>query len=109
MSQGPSKYFLPANLMQAVTTIVMEQPAGKVIGVANGLIQLAQQQEEAWKARGGDVPELPTLEVMVDRFLAWKCPPSVCPDGKKGEQTGTNLLSGAEAREMLQHVLGLPK
>ncbi len=107
-SPGPAHYAIPAQLLQAVITVVMEQPAHKVLNIANGLVQVAHEQEQAWLARGKrDVPELPTLDAMVDRFLAWKCPATVSPDGKKGELFGTNLLSGAEAREMLAHVLGL--
>lgn len=44
---------------------------------------------------------------MVTRFLTWKLPTSVYPDGQPGDpnRTGTNLLSAAEARQMLEHVL----
>lgn len=45
---------------------------------------------------------------LVERFLTWPVPPSVCPDGVPGKpgRTGTNLLSATEAREMLMFVLG---
>jgi hypothetical protein len=56
---------------------------------------------------------------MVLRFLGWKLPATFNPDcgisfdGRKDDQwnknktwpIGTNLLSAAEAREMLEHVL----
>lgn len=46
---------------------------------------------------------------MVDRFLTWKLPTTVRPDGINGDptRTGTNLLSATEARAMLEHVLGV--
>ena len=47
---------------------------------------------------------------MVDRFLTWPLPASVCADrvaSMPGEphRSGTNLLSSVEARAMLEHVL----
>lgn len=49
---------------------------------------------------------------MVDRFLSWELPESVCVDGictrvaTPGEhRTGMNLMTHAEARQMLEHVL----
>ena len=47
---------------------------------------------------------------MVNRFLLWPLPDSVCADlcaTKQGapHRTGTNLLSFVEARKMLEHVL----
>ena len=47
---------------------------------------------------------------MVDRFLMWPLPESVCSDHcatMRGytERTGTNLLTADEARQMLEHVL----
>lgn len=47
---------------------------------------------------------------MVNRLLTWPVPPSVHPDGVPGRpgRTGTNLLSAAEAREMLAHVVATP-
>lgn len=42
----------------------------------------------------------------VDRFLTWKVPADVYPDGSPGKpgRTGTNLLTALQAREMLDHV-----
>ena len=51
------------------------------------------------------VPPRDALAPLVDRFLGWKCPPTVRPDGVDGDRSGTNLLSGIEARAMLEHVL----
>jgi len=46
---------------------------------------------------------------MVDRFLTWPLPESVCADPCATKQglgrTGTNLLSAIEARQMLEHLL----
>lgn len=49
-------------------------------------------------------------DAMVDRFLSWPLPESVCADlcaTKHGypNRIGTNLLTGEEARKMLEHVL----
>jgi hypothetical protein len=53
------------------------------------------------------------MDKLIDRFLAWPLPDSVCPDActinKRAHgapiPTGTNLLSAIEARQMLEHVL----
>lgn len=47
---------------------------------------------------------------MVQRFLTWPLPASVCADLCATQQgaphrTGTSLLSASEAREMLEYVL----
>ena len=44
---------------------------------------------------------------MVNRFLTWPVPADVYPDGTPGKpgRTGTNLLTAAQARYMLDHVL----
>lgn len=51
----------------------------------------------------------PMLDKMVDRFLAWPLPFSVCADLVATKQSegriGTNLLTAIEARQMLEHVL----
>lgn len=52
------------------------------------------------------------VDALVDRFLAWPLPASVCSDlcaTKQGypHRSGTNLLSAAEARAMLEYVLGI--
>lgn len=52
----------------------------------------------------------PMLDKMVDRFLAWPLPASVCSDAcvvQRGypHRIGTNLLTADEARQMLEHVL----
>lgn len=49
---------------------------------------------------------------MVDRFLSWPLPKTVCSDGcvtdpsYPHERSGTNLLTADEARQMLEHVVG---
>ena len=50
------------------------------------------------------------LDKLVDRFLAWPLPDSVCSDlcaTKQGypHRSGTTLLSATEARQMLEYVL----
>lgn len=52
-------------------------------------------------------------DAMVDRFLAWPLPESVCADlcaTMRGHphRIGTNLLTAVEARAMLEHVLTSP-
>lgn len=55
----------------------------------------------------------PDIDTLVDRFLAWPLPQSVCSDlcvtqtdGAFAHlRTGTNLLSAAEARAMIQYLL----
>ena len=51
------------------------------------------------------------LPALVDAFLAWPLPESVCSDGCVTERSaahriGTNLLTADEARQMFEHVLG---
>jgi len=50
------------------------------------------------------------LTALVDAFLSWPLPDSVCSDGCVTERgaphrTGTNLLTADEARQMFEHVL----
>lgn len=51
------------------------------------------------------------IKHMVDRFLAWPLPKSVCSDGCvinancKFPRSGTNLLTAEEARQMIEHLL----
>jgi hypothetical protein len=50
-------------------------------------------------------------EIMVNRFLSWPLPSSVCSDpcvtvsGYKGPRIGTNFLTADEAKAMLEYVL----
>ncbi len=52
-----------------------------------------------------------SIETMVDRFLSWQLPESVCADlcatTPKEGRYGTNLLSASEAKEMIEHLLGV--
>lgn len=75
---------------------------GKKIAKENAIHELWPLMGYALKARLAE----PT-DAMVERFLAWPVPASVHPDGTPGQpgRTGTNLLSAAEARQMLEHVL----
>ena len=56
-------------------------------------------------------------DAMVNRFLSWPLPESVCSDEcvtrtagewtpEYPQRTGTNLLTADEARKMLEYVLG---
>lgn len=49
------------------------------------------------------------MDAMVDRFLRWPLPDSVRPAGVAGyggfSRSGADLLTAAEARQMLEHVL----
>lgn len=54
--------------------------------------------------------QCPSVDHMVNRFLAWLLPESVCPDGcvmdrKYPHRIGTNLLTAVEAQQMFKHVL----
>jgi hypothetical protein len=62
--------------------------------------------------------KMEVTDKMVDRFLSWPMPFSVCADlcaTKQGPgRVGTNLLTADQARQMLEHVLagapdGLPE
>jgi hypothetical protein len=57
-------------------------------------------------------PAKPNIDKLVDRFLSWPLPDSVCADGiatrpgpYHGGRSGTNLLTAHEARAMLEYVL----
>jgi hypothetical protein len=47
------------------------------------------------------------MKTLVDRFLTWPVPADAHPDGEPGKpgRTGTNLLSAAQAEQMLRYVL----
>ena len=53
------------------------------------------------------------LDFMVNRFLTWPLPETVCADGCATNpayphpRSGTNLLTAEEAKAMLVYVLGL--
>jgi hypothetical protein len=52
------------------------------------------------------------IKLLVDRFLAWPLPKTVCSDlcvtecSYPHERSGTNLLTADEAAQMFKHVLG---
>lgn len=48
------------------------------------------------------------IDELVNRFLTWPVPADVYPDGTPGKpgRIGTNLLTAAQAKQMLEHVLG---
>lgn len=54
---------------------------------------------------------IPNINQLVERFLSWPLPKSVCADPCASNpdypgRSGTNLLNADEARQMLEHVLG---
>lgn len=59
------------------------------------------------------------VKKIVDRFLAWRFPDDICPDGglsftpeingHKYEPIGTNLLSEEQAIEMIDDIIGRDK
>lgn len=59
--------------------------------------------------RDGDMSD--EIEKLVQRFLTWPLPYSVCADlcatKQQSGRTGTNLLSAVEAEQMLEHVLSM--
>lgn len=77
--------------------------------VHNAIQQLRAELEDRLRA------ERPQMATLVDRFLSWPLPSTVCTDGythvpasvRRSDWTGsgTNLLSGVEAEAMLAHVL----
>lgn len=53
------------------------------------------------------------IDRLVDRFLAWPLPKSVCSDACASQpdyphRSGTNLLTAGEARQMFEYVLRPP-
>jgi hypothetical protein len=78
-------------------------------GRRNGALYLSDADIEAECAR---IRRHIAMSRMVDRFLSWPLPESVCSDpcvmqgGMRG-RVGTNLLTADEARQMLEYVLGI--
>lgn len=71
--------------------------------------RLRARIKELESAQSASMPTEPSV-AMVERFLTWPLPDSVCCDPiamKQGEphRTGTNLLTFSEAKQMLAHVL----
>lgn len=57
----------------------------------------------------------PNVDALVNRFLAWQLPQSVCSDlcvtdrEYKFPRSGTCLLSAAEAKQMIEHLFAAPE
>lgn len=76
----------------------------------------ASLDAEDAKADADEFDPTPDIKDLVNRFLSWQLPDSVCVDavcGMPGDQlnihrVGTNLLTAVEAEAMLRHVLKLP-
>lgn len=85
--------------------------------------RLKAKLSEAWNRRAPAEPAAaqaearkPDLGAAVDRFLGWRLPDDFFPDCgisfkplgyPNGWPIGTNLLTAAQAREMLAYVLGI--
>lgn len=72
----------------------------------------ARTEELSLKPHIGPFIEVQAVtDAMVDRFLSWRLPASVCADGCATNpnyphpRSGTNLLNADEARQMLEHVM----
>lgn len=80
-----------------------QEKDGKLI--ANGL---------SWVYVGRDVYVRWPVKELVDRFLAWQLPQSVCSDlcvtdpKYKFPRSGTCLLTADEARQMFEHLFAKP-
>lgn len=84
--------------------------------LAHGMSAFAKQLErelaEVTKQRDELIKQSAyPIETMVNRFLSWQLPESVCADlcatTPKEGRYGTNLLSASEAKEMIEHLLGV--
>ena len=67
---------------------------------------------EYWKKRYLETRSAQKIEIdkMVDLFLIWPLPKTVCPDQCALDRnflhrTGTNLLTADEARQMFEYIL----
>lgn len=81
---------------------------GERVAIENAKAELWPLMGYELRARLAAAAQPVVTDDLVNRFLTWPVPASVCPDGVPGQpgRTGTNLLSAAEARQMLEHVLG---
>jgi hypothetical protein len=76
------------------------------------ILMQAQQAWTAWQARAAlDEAASQDIDTLVNRFLAWPLPRSVCSDACVSmpdypHRCGTNLLTADEAKAMFQHCLG---
>ena len=89
-----------------------------IIGFTIGWILAPDEPSIYMEAHSGKLPEIipspvppvaPPIGKMVDAFLMWPLPESVCADRcatiQGPNRIGTNLLSFDEARQMFEHVL----
>jgi hypothetical protein len=66
--------------------------------------------KEALATRGLAIVPIKVTDALVDRFLTWPLPESVCSDQcatMRGypHRSGTNLLTADEARQMIEYLL----
>jgi hypothetical protein len=104
--QVPSKEYLPhVDHMTIALVIGGSGTESERSAVRNYILGL----ERTIAARATAEPNV-SLTQMVDRFLAWPLPKSVCSDlcvtdsNYPSPRCGTNLLTADEARSMLEHV-----
>jgi hypothetical protein len=91
-----------------VKAVCREKYSAKVRRVLESMPPAAQPTESA-KLVSDDTVRVP--EEIISRFLSWELPQSVCSDlcvtmqNYQGIRYGTSLLTHAEAKAMLEHVL----
>ena len=67
---------------------------------------IEQARRDYADARNTDQYGTLKTKTLVDRFLQWRLPKSVRPDGDpNGERSGTNLLTADEAEQMIKYLL----
>jgi hypothetical protein len=75
--------------------------------LTDSLAYVLKQDEEIKRLR----EQALSVDVLVDAFLSWELPQSVCSDPCVSmyeyphERYGTSLLTAGEARQMFEHVL----
>lgn len=97
-------------------------PASGSAALASGLLEKIRSQKWTADHREGVATleklcalahALGSVDELVNRFLAWPLPESVCADRCATEhgyphRSGTHLLNADEARQMIEHLLRLP-
>jgi hypothetical protein len=79
--------------------------AQMAIRISDGVERLKAENELLREALSANV------ETLVERFLAWPLPQSVCSDACVTDhnyrhlRTGTNIMTAVEARQMIEHLL----
>ncbi len=107
----------------AASSVQIDHPTDIVRLLIHSTKRLVIEERSAADPRvSTPTPAVVVTDQMIHRFLAWQFPADFSPDGGisfqgknvwipsksalKGRPTGTNLLSYAQARDMLAYVLG---